>query len=180
MCKYAMTKYKDHYACFDCQKTFKRRLWIDIRKGDKENSLAICPECGGGMANMGKDFESPKQKDDKAWRHIKNLYDVGITFFSCGCTGPGYIPRDHEALLRHFEEVRGDYFKELEFWRKRIEPETKVERIKDEQRNWKKLTVVSDNYRKEVVTNQEGFDYWMERIKSVEVKIEQVKAQSTI
>lgn len=178
MCKYAMTPYKDHYVCFECQKTFKRRLWLDIRKGKKENSPAKCPQCGAQMANMGKDFESPKQKDDKAWKHLQNLYAVGITYFSCGCTGPGYIPQDHEALLRYFEEIKVDYLNELEFWRKRIEPETKQERIKDEQRNWQKLSAVTNKYRKEIVKNQEGFDYWIERIKSVEAQIEQVKSQN--
>ncbi|WP_282628416.1 hypothetical protein [Empedobacter sedimenti] len=159
MCKYAMIPYKDHFACFYCQKTFKRRLWHDIKLGTKEDSLAKCPQCAGEMANMGKDFESPKMNDDKAWLHLKNLYEVGINFFSCGCTGPGYVPRDHEALLKHFENIRKHYFTELEFWRNRIEPETKQERIKDEQRNWGKLSPINSNYKKVVVKNQEGFDY---------------------
>lgn len=179
MCKYAMISYKDHYACFECQKTFKRRLWIDFKKGEKENSPAVCPQCAGKMANMGKDFESPKMDDDKAWSHLKNLYEVGITYFSCGCSGPGYVPRDHEALLEYFERILARYFKELEFWRNRIEPETKQERIKDEQRNWQKLSPINSNYRKEIVKNQEGFDYWHIQIKKIEEKIETIKQQKS-
>lgn len=177
MCKYAMISYKDHYACFACQKTFKRRLWIDIKQGTKKDSPAKCPQCASEMVNMGKDFESPKMNDDKAWSHLKNLYEVGITFFSCGCTGPGYIPRDQEALLKHFENIRNRYFAEFEFWRNRIEPETKQERIKDEQRNWHKLSPINSDYKKIVVKNQEGLDYWHEQIKKIEAKIETIKLQ---
>lgn len=175
MCKYAMTPYKDHYACFDCQKTFKRRLWIDIKKGSKADTIAICPQCGEKMASMGRDFESPKQKDDKAWQHLKNLYEVGITFHSCGCTGPGYIPRDHDAILAYFEKIKADYFKELDFWRNRIEPDTKQEHIKDEQRNWQKLSAVNSNYKKENVKNQVGLDYWHNRIVAIESKIQTIQ-----
>lgn len=171
MCKYFMTAYKDHYACFECQKTFKRKLWIDIKKGSKEDSMVKCPQCSGVMASMGKDFESPKQKDDRAWQHLKNLYEVGITFHSCGCTGPGYIPKDHEALLAYFEKIKADYFKELDFWRNRIEPDTKQERIKDAQRNWQKLSTVNSTYKKEIVKNQEGLDYWHDKIKTIDAKI---------
>lgn len=177
MCKYFMTPYKDHFACFICQKTFKRRLWVDIKKGEKENSPAKCPQCSGSMVSMGKDFESPKQKDDKAWQHLKNLYEVGITFHSCGCTGPGFIPRDKEALLTYFEKIKADYINELTFWRNRTEPETKQDRNKDEQRNWNKLSPVNKNYNKIVVKNQEGISYWLEQIQRVEAKIKTIKHQ---
>ena len=175
MCVYFTKAYKEHYACFACQKTYKRRLWVDIKKGNKENSPAVCPQCAADMASMGKDFESPKQKDDKAWQHLKNLYEVGIMFHSCGCTGPGYIPRDKEALLNYFEKIKADYITELTFWRNRIEPETKQERIKDEQRNWNKLSTINSKYKKESVKNQEGMDYWLELIQQIDVKIKTLK-----
>lgn len=177
MCRYAMTPYKDHFACFACQKTFKRRLWVDIKKGEKENSPAKCPQCTGSMVSMGKDFESPKQNDDKAWQHLKNLYEVGITFHSCGCTGPGYIPRDKEALLNYFEKIKADYITELTFWRNRIEPETKQERINDEQRNWNKLSTINSKYKTESVKNQEGMDYWLQRIHQIDIKIKTVNLE---
>ena len=50
-----MMVYKDHYACFECQKTFKRKLYIDLKKG-KDDSPAKCPQCTGFMVSMGKDF----------------------------------------------------------------------------------------------------------------------------
>ena len=174
MCKYFMMVYKDHYACFECQKTVKRKLYIDLKKG-KDDSPAKCPQCTGFMVSMGKDFESPKQKDDKAWQHIKKLYEVGITFHSCGCTGPGYIPRDKEALLNYFEKIKADYITELPFWRNRTEPVTTQERIKDEQRNWNKLSTINSKYKKEIVKNQEGMDYWLERIQQIDIKIKTIK-----
>lgn len=178
MCKYFIIVYKDHFACFDCQKTFKRKLYINLKKG-KENSPAKCPQCAAPMASMGKDFKSPKKKDDNAWQHLKNLYEVGITYHSCGCSGPGYIPKDHEALIDYFEKIRTDYFQELEFWRHRKEPETKQERIKDEQRNWNKLSPINKNHKKEIVKNQEGIDYWMERIYQIESKIKTIQLQKS-
>ncbi len=98
-----MTTYKPHYACFECRKTFKRRLEKDIYDGfnkSKEQNPAKCPECSELMANMGLDFESPKKKDIKSWEHIATLYEVGITFHSCGCSGPGYIPDIPHPVLK--------------------------------------------------------------------------------
>lgn len=175
MCRYAMIAYKPHYACFDCQKTFKRRLWVDIKKGTKVDTVAKCPQCGSIMANMGKDFEAPKKGDHKAWQHIKDLFVVGITWHSCGCTGPGYIPKDKTALLLYLEEIIQNYQKELLFWRSRIEPETKQDKIKDEQRNWQKYGVIRPNRKKENITNAEGIAHWINKIKGVELMMLKVK-----
>ncbi len=120
-----MTTYKPHYACFDCRKTFKRRLIIDIDGGYNKNKKEIkakCPECGSLMADMGLDFESPKRNDIKAWEHIKNLYISGITFHSCGCTGPGYIPKDYDSLVSYLERIKQQYIDHRRFWQHRIEP----------------------------------------------------------
>lgn len=127
------------------------------------------------MADMGLDFESPKKDDLKKWEHIKSLYSVGITFHSCGCSGPGYIPNSKEKLIEYFEDIKETYFKNLDFWRNRIEPSTKKEQEKDSNKNWFELSRVSSNYKKEVVKNQEGIDYWLERVRNIEAKISQVK-----
>jgi hypothetical protein len=105
MCRYAMVSYKPHFACFNCRKTFKRRLLNDVDRDETESVAAKCPECGQLMADMGLDFESPKKKDVKAWEHLKTLYAVGITFHSCGCSGPGYIPSSTEALVAYFTNI---------------------------------------------------------------------------
>jgi DNA-directed RNA polymerase subunit RPC12/RpoP len=174
MCRYAAVSYKPHYACFKCHKTFKRRLFSDIKQG-KSDLEAKCPQCGELMANMGLDFESPKKDDLKTWEHIKSLYSVGITFHSCGCSGPGYIPNSKEKLIEYFEELKQTYFKNIDFWRKRIEPSTKSEKDRDSTKNWIELIKVSRNYNKETVKNQEGVDYWIKRIKEIEGKINVIK-----
>ena len=169
-----MTIYKPHFACFNCHKTFKRRLFRDIKIGES-GFEAKCPQCGELMANMGLDFESPKKDDVKKWEHIKSLYSVGITFHSCGCSGPGYIPNSKEKVIEYFEEIKETYFKNLVFWRNRTEPSTKKEKEKENQISWFELSRVSSNYKKEVVKNQEGIEYWLERVKEVEAKISLVK-----
>ena len=153
MCRYAMTTYKPHYACFNCRKTFKRRLMSDIKEGEKSDFEAKCPQCGELMADMGLDFESPKKDDLKKWEHIKSLYSVGITFHSCGCGGPGYIPNSKEKLIEYFEKMKKTYLKEMDFWRSKIGPEGQ----------------------KESAINQERLDYWHESVKEVDEKLSQIK-----
>jgi DNA-directed RNA polymerase subunit RPC12/RpoP len=79
MCRYAMTAYKAHYACFDCRKTFKRRLLHDVARDEPTSVAAKCPDCGQAAASMGLDFKSPPKDDAKAWQHLRSLYAVGIT-----------------------------------------------------------------------------------------------------
>lgn len=170
-----MVSYKPHYACFDCRKTFKRRLMYDIERGEKSVQEAKCPECGELMANMGLDFESPKKDDVKKWEHIKSLYSVGIAFHSCGCSGPGYIPNSKEKLIEYFENLRDTYLKNINFWRSRTEPTNKQEREKDYQKNWHELGKVSSNSKKEIIKNQEGITFWLNRVQEIESKISLIK-----
>ncbi|WP_276967334.1 hypothetical protein [Chryseobacterium sp.] len=60
-----MMVYKGHYACFNCQKTFKRRHLKNVDRDVQTSVEAKCPECGNLMANMGLDFKSPPKNDDK-------------------------------------------------------------------------------------------------------------------
>lgn len=176
MCRYAFHHYKPHYACFKCRKTFKRRLAGDIRKGSLNNP-AKCPQCGELMANMGLDFESPPKNDVKVWEHIKNLYQVGITFHSCGCTGPGYIPRDTERLIAYLQEILAKYHQHFNAFRERVEPQSKRERDRDVNKNWDIISqlpkeIKGKNYE---VKNEDAKNYWIGKIKEVENKIQQVK-----
>jgi DNA-directed RNA polymerase subunit RPC12/RpoP len=170
-----MVAYKPHYACFNCRKTFKRRLMYDIGRGEKSVQEAKCPECGELMANMGLDFESPKKDDVKKWEHIKSLFSVGIAFHSCGCSGPGYIPNSKEKLMEYFEQLKEKYLKNIDFWRSRIEPTNKQEKEKDYQKNWHELGKVSSKFKKEIIKNQEGITFWLERVKEIESKISLIR-----
>lgn len=172
-----MTKYKPHYACFNCRKTFKRKLLWDINEDDKAKEIeAKCPQCDQLMADMGLDFASPKKNDTKQWSHIKDLYSVGITFHSCGCSGPGYIPKDRERLLDYFEEIINRYTEQLVFWRNRIEPSSEKEIQRENSKYWDKISLVpfEQKNKKSPVTNEVAIKHWLYRIKEVEEKIHKI------
>jgi DNA-directed RNA polymerase subunit RPC12/RpoP len=173
MCRYAMTSYKPHYACFECRKTFKRRLMWDIRRDNTSTVEAKCPQCGSLMANMGLDFASPPKDDIKAWEHIKRLYSVGITFHSCGCTGPGYIPNSKDRLMAYFEELLKEYNNNLNFWRQRIEPANKKEIDRENSKHWDEISKVPYELRspKDAISNEEAKKYWFDQIMAIEQKL---------
>lgn len=174
-----MISYKLHYACFGCRKVFKRRLWLDIKKGNAQDE-ARCPQCRKLMANMGLDFAAPPKNDVKKWEHLKNLYQVGITFHSCGCTGPGYIPRDKEQMLQHFEEIKAGYQRHLDFFRERVEPQTRSEKDRDRQLHWDFISKLPMDIRgkRDDISNEEAKNYWIEKIKEVEGKLSLIRNQA--
>ncbi|WP_231970233.1 hypothetical protein [Tenacibaculum jejuense] len=183
-----MTKYKSHYACFNCRKTFKRRLLSDINGGYNKNekeSPAKCPECNSLMANMGLDFESPKKTDIARWKHLATLYKVGITFHSCGCSGPGYIPNDSNALLTYFEKIKSHYLEHQYFWSQRKnDPKTQSEIAKDQHKNATFLSSIPQKMKTGSKKTPEydalsAQKYWNNKVKQIEEKIETVKAHIT-
>ncbi|RZJ78090.1 MAG: hypothetical protein EOO47_14885 [Flavobacterium sp.] len=177
MCRYGMTTYKSHYACFDCKKTFKRRLMWDINRDDKRSVEAKCPQCGQLMANMGLDFASPKKDNTKEWTHIKNLYSVGITFHSCGCSGPGYIPNSKEKLIEYFEKIKQEYHSTLDFWRQRTEPKNDRELQSEKSKSWKYLSQMPNEItpKKGAISNEDAKKYWFDKIKQVDQKLAKIK-----
>lgn len=98
MCRYSWSKYKEHYACFNCRKAFKH-----------DKGIHPCPECNQPMNEMGLDFKAPKQANKKAWKLIAILFEEGINFKSCGC-GPGYRPRLMRALPDFLKKLQDSYF----------------------------------------------------------------------
>ncbi len=179
-----MTNYKSHYACFKCRKTFKRRLWVDVDRDSAydenvESNKAICPECGSLMVDMGLDFESPKKTDVKTWKHIEDLYKSGITFHSCGCTGPGYIPKDREQLIKHLMHVKDQYIKHMRFWKNRIEPQNDSEKQKDWNNNAGFLFAIPQKLKegtrkKRKIDSDKAVDYWTEKLIVVENRLSEL------
>ena len=188
MCRYGLS-YKLHYACFECRKTFKRRLLIDVDRNTKftkawENKSYKCPECGGLTADMGLDFESPKKADLKAWNHIKDLYQTGITFHSCGCAGPGYIPKNKESLIEFLKEKRVIYIEHRRFWATRTEPKTESEKSKD----WNESIIYLHNIpndlktgtkKKQKIDIEKAVTYWTEKIHFIENQLEKLAATNS-
>ena len=177
MCRYAMHLYKPHYACFECRKTFKRKLMWDIQRDHNEKVEAKCPQCGNLMANMGLDFASPRKDNLKQWQHIKTLFAVGITFHSCGCSGPGYIPNSKDKLVEHFEGLVSTYQYNLTFWRQRQEPKNEKEIQKEISKSWNFISDVPKVLRpkKEAIETEEAKKYWLDRIKQIEDKLKELK-----
>jgi hypothetical protein len=118
VCRYAYS-YKPHYACFRCRKVFRRRLPRDIGH-HRDPVAAVCPQCRAPMADMGKDFQAPPRRDAKAWRTAEQLWEIGETFHSCGCQGPGYRPRDPRGFRRFLDTRRREYTELLEHWMLRL------------------------------------------------------------
>jgi DNA-directed RNA polymerase subunit RPC12/RpoP len=177
MCRYAMTTYKPHYACFECRKTFKRRLLHDVNRDEDELVAAKCPECGRLMANMGLDFKSPQKKNLKAWQHLQSLYEVGITYHSCGCSGPGYIPATTEAIVNYLEERLGSYVSELRFWLNRPQPDTKQEFERDKDRNSTHRYMLPRELQGKNggVDSNDAVTYWQQRVHNLEHNLSKAK-----
>jgi hypothetical protein len=147
-------------------------MW-DINRDDKRTVEAKCPQCGELMANMGLDFASPPSTRIKEWHHLKTLYSVGITFHSCGCTGPGYIPKDKESLIQYFKAILRDYHLSLSFWRQRIEPQSKREIDRENTKHWREIKNIPAELhpKKGVIDNIAAKKYWLDRIKLIEDEI---------
>lgn len=176
MCRYAFSTYKPHYVCFECRKMFRRRLLGDIDRDLKESSEAKCPQCGGLMADMGLDFKPPRKDDVKAWQHIKDLYSVGITFHSCGCSGPGYIRKSKDKLIEHLQDKKEKYIENFRFWSHFDMPEEKAEAEKFIQKNFRDIVGrlpngMYDDYKKRKLEKEKAIAYWTERINEIDKHI---------
>lgn len=176
MCRYSNSNYKPHYACFQCRKAFKRRLMADINRGEKSRVAAVCPDCRSLMADMGLDFKPPAATKVRDWAHLQRLFTVGITFHSCGCSGPGYIPATKEKLIDYFMEVKTQFEKNADFWRNRTEPATREEIAADKRKNWHQLTHLGTRSRAdERYKNEEGVRYWLDKINEINLRISCLK-----
>ena len=177
MCRYAMTAYKTHQVRFECRKTFKRRLLHDVARDEQQSVAAKCPDCGQATASMGLDFKSPPKDDTKAWLHLRSLYAVGITYHSCGCSGPGYIPATNKEMVVYLESRLIDYVSELRHWLNRPEPTTKEEFEYDKNKNWAHNSRFPKQGRKGGVNSAEALAYWQKRVYELEHNLSKAKAQ---
>lgn len=139
MCRYSGKTYKRHYGCFRCRKSFKQSSLYDIRARlrkeltgisagksesilyrkedarlkeamDRMESRSVkCPECGSLMADLGYDFKAPKKTAVKEWSIIESLYRIGKSFYSCGCSGIGYIPQNENDYKEYLKEKLEKY-----------------------------------------------------------------------
>jgi hypothetical protein len=88
MCRYTRHPVKTHWGCPPCRYTDKR-TW----RGYRPEDTPACPRCDAPMLDLGRDFKAPRRADRRQWRKVEVLAGAGITFDSCGCSGPGPRPR---------------------------------------------------------------------------------------
>lgn len=180
MCRYGLSLYKPHFVCFSCRKMFRRRLLKDIGVSSSGSVDAKCPQCGNLMADMGLDFKAPRQKDIKAWAHIQDLYSVGITFHSCGCSGPGYIPKNREEILKQLESTKSIYINHIRLWSNIELPDTKAEFESFNQKNAYKIIgtlpeALYQKYKKRVLEKEIAVAYWSEKLNQIDKYIETIR-----
>jgi hypothetical protein len=117
MCRYSFVNYKVTYGCFKCQVGFKRPLLQDVmgkklrlEQVAKKNAFTSkdfrCPNCGGVMANLGRDLRLPSKTKTEQWRCIKYLYDNKYNIYSCGCQGIGFVPHKMEDAITLVASVK--------------------------------------------------------------------------
>jgi DNA-directed RNA polymerase subunit RPC12/RpoP len=95
MCRYGgeYGPYKQHYACFECRKSFKQPLDAHRPPEGERSGDVTCPQCGGPMHSMGLDFQAPPRRNTRQWEKVRILFAHGYAYHSCGCGGPGDRPR---------------------------------------------------------------------------------------
>jgi hypothetical protein len=159
MCRYAFYNYKNTYGCFNCQVGFKRRNLSDVQpellakiskeaRAAKEKGLdyvyegneAKCPNCGGEMANLGRDLRLPAKTKNEQWACIKYLVDNKYNIYSCGCQGIGFVPHkmsDAIALVAESKNYQNTFQKQYDIERK-FEEKQKAQRKREKERTIKK------------------------------------------
>lgn len=99
MCRYILHPVKTHFACLPCRYTAKHPPWTE----------PACPRCRTTMIDLGRDFKAPRRGNTLQWRKIATLAAAGITFDSCGCTGPGPRPRTLADTKSQLGQRRSDH-----------------------------------------------------------------------
>jgi hypothetical protein len=97
------------------QRTEELGLELEAFEREYRETTHKCPACGRPMIDMGKDFKPPRQSDVKAWRVMHGMYTTGHTFQTCGCNGPGWIPKSRSDYRSYLTAQRNYYSKQQEY-----------------------------------------------------------------
>ncbi len=99
--------YKQHFACFECRKVFKRtnkvELSEELRKRDQEGLIVYCPQCHGRLRDVGFAFKPPKQADAKAWEEYRTYLEKSFDY---------QIRNSHIANQEQYEKFSKEYDEE--------------------------------------------------------------------
>lgn len=95
----------------------RRELELGVRLSDLEaeyrDAAHNCPDCNQPMIDMGLDFKAPRQSDEKAWRTLLGMFRVGHVFHTCGCDGPGFVPKSAADYRQYLDERRRAYLLQM-------------------------------------------------------------------
>lgn len=127
----------------------RREEELGVRLSDLEaeyrDAAHRCPECNEPMIDMGLDFKPPRQSDTKAWRNLFGMFRIGHAFLTCGCDGPGYIPKSTADYRHYLHDRREEYAVQLNRVRDSREPSAAAKR--------------------------EAGEYWIDRISLVDAEL---------
>ena len=117
---------------------------------DRYLQLIVCPQCRMPMMETGKDTKAPKMKDFEAWKALESTHKFGYTFGSCGCGGPGFIPKNKKEYKEFLEK-----------------------RISDYTENYENANIA---FRKNIdfITHEQDMFYWANKIKAIKQIIEKI------
>lgn len=111
------TVFRDRMACLDCRKAFRVRpasQWkdVDVRYGDSPR-VAVCPDCGKPMSDMGADFMAPPRRSLKAWAALRVCVEAGIRFDEpgSGSLAPS-TPAEARRLVQDMKDQPRKYRRE--------------------------------------------------------------------
>ena len=156
MCRYSFSTYKNTYGCFNCQIGFKRRLLGDVQPEEAAKQADIdrkegnpsktqfkdfqCPNCGGEMANLGRDLRLPAKTKNEQWQCIKYLIDNNYNIYSCGCQGIGFVPHKMQDAITLVAESKGyqNVFQKQYDIQRKFEEKQKAQRKRERENTIKK------------------------------------------
>jgi hypothetical protein len=110
--------YRELVACWSCEKKLTQRerkygVKLDELRAEYHAAERQCPECGELMADLGLDFKPPRQNDVRAWTALQGVYRVGHVWRTCGCNGPGWIPKSKSEFQQYLVDTKSHYETQL-------------------------------------------------------------------
>jgi hypothetical protein len=122
---------EDYFAVQDRGYVYKElsAVWLNekvLRRREQEFGVRLadltakyhaaerkCPECGELMADLGLDFKPPRQRDAKAWATLHGMYRIGHEWHTCGCNGPGWVPKSNSQFHEYLKSRKATYKQNL-------------------------------------------------------------------
>lgn len=83
MCRYTQNYYTGKSVCLTCKTACR---------------TDVCVKCKNATVWVGKDFATPKKSDKQGWEAVRATLLAGYNYDSCGCTGPGWRPKNRSEL----------------------------------------------------------------------------------